>query len=171
MKNFAERLKAARKMRGWSLEELAKRLGNDGPSKPALHKYETGQMEPGYNNLVRLCKVLDTDMDYFNRELTIEIEDVSFRKLDRFAVKMQETIVAQTCDFIERYLELEELLGIKSAFNVKKYTNYKITGPGDVEKAAEFIRKEWKLGNDPLYNVVELLEDQHIKVFELHDDE
>lgn len=170
MINFAERLKAARKMRGWSLEELSVQMEGNGPTKQALSKYENGEMLPTEDNLLEICQALSIAPDYFHRKLNLNLGKVRFRKLESYPVKLQDTVMAQTRDFVERYLELEDLLGIKSQFNTKKYTRFKITSPDDVEEAARYIRKEWKLGNDPLYNVVGLLEDNHIKVFETPQD-
>lgn len=157
-------------MRGWSLEELSAQMQGHGPTKQALSKYENGEMLPTDDNLLHICKALGISTDYFYRKLNLSLGKVSFRKLESYPVKLQETVIAQTRDFTERYLELEDLLGIKSQFNVNKFTGFKITCKEDVETAAKFIRKEWKLGNDPLYNVVELLEDNHIKVFETAQD-
>jgi len=169
MINFPERLKAARKIKGWSLNELSHRMGENVLSKQSLSKYESGEMQPSEENLYLICRALGITMDYFHRRLSILVNDVSFRKLDIYSAGMQEKIISQTRDFIERYLELEEILSIQAKFNLKKYTGYKINSPADVEEAAQFIRKEWKLGNDPLYNVYELLEDQQIKIVELED--
>lgn len=169
MINFAERLKAARKMKGWSLDELSNQCGIKVISKQSLGKYELGIMQPSDEVLFAICKALDIKLDYFNRKLSIRVKDVSFRKLNNYSVSMQEKVISQTQDFIERYLELEDIIGIQSKFNTKKYTRYKIESPTDVEEAAKFIRKAWKLGNDPLYNVVELLEDNNIKVVEITD--
>ena len=82
MKYFAERLKAARKMKGWSLQELADNLGNE-ISKQALSKYETGVMKPNGELLVKVCRSLEVPSDYFSRETTISLEKVSFRKLKK----------------------------------------------------------------------------------------
>jgi hypothetical protein len=39
-----------------------------------------------------------------------------------------------------------------------------------IEPIADKLRRDWNLGEDPLYNVVELLEDLKIKVFEIKAD-
>ena len=169
MKNFSERLKAARKMRGWSLQELADKMGN--VTKQALNKYESGTMKPSQDILLRMCTVLELSADYFNRETNITLQEVSFRKLTKLSVKDQESIKSRTLDFVERYLELEDLLGIESGFSEQELrhlpvNDYKI----DIESAAEKVRSKWRLGDDPLYNVIELLEDHEIKVFEVDAD-
>lgn len=171
MIHFPERLLAARKMRGWSLEELSHQMGEYKISIQALNKFEKGELPLSEEVLFHLCDALDVKHDFFYRTTKVELEKVNFRKLDTFPVKMQDKLIAQTRDFVERYLELEELLNITPKFNVRKYTGYKIKSAEEVEEAARFIRKEWKLGSGPLYNVVELLEDQYIKVFEMNEED
>jgi len=171
MINFAERLKAARKMKGWSLDELSTRAGENVVSKQSLGKYENSEMQPGEEILFALCKALDIKTDYFFRRLSFRIGEVNFRKLDIYSASMQEKVKAKTQDFVERYLELEEIIGEKSKFDTKKYTGIKVNSFDEVEDVAQYIRKSWKLGNDPLNNVVELLEDNHVKVVEIEEEE
>jgi Zn-dependent peptidase ImmA (M78 family) len=171
MIHFHERLLAARKMRGWSLEELSERMGEYKISIQALNKFEKGDLPISHEVMYHLCKALGVKRDFFYRETEVALDRVSFRKLDTFPVKMQDKLIAQTRDFVERYLELEELLGITPQFNARKYTKYKVKNIEEVEEAAAFIRKEWKLGQGPLYNVLEMLEDHHIKVFEMEEED
>lgn len=171
MINFPERLKAARKMKGWSLDELSNRMGEHVISKQSLSRYESGEAQPSEEILYALCRALEIKTDYFFRRLSFRIGEVSFRKLDIYASNMQEKVKAKTQDFVERYLELEELLCVNSKFDTKKYTNIPVNSPDDVEDVAQYIRKSWKLGNDSLYNVVELLEDNHVKVVEMEEDQ
>jgi len=64
-------------------------------------------------------------------------------------------------------LELEEIIGIKKDFEHPLPYKKVISGNEDVELAAEQIREKWKIGDEPITNVVELLEDNQIKVIEL----
>lgn len=58
---FPERLVAARKKRGLSQEELAKRSG----LKPAaISHFETGARKPSFDNLRRLADALNVTADY-----------------------------------------------------------------------------------------------------------
>jgi transcriptional regulator with XRE-family HTH domain len=54
---FGMRLRAARKMAGMSMEDLAARLGGR-VTKQAISKYETGQMMPSPEVLEKLVEVL-----------------------------------------------------------------------------------------------------------------
>ena len=66
-------------------------------------------------------------------------------------------------DELGRYLELEQILGIETKFE-NPIQNITIRSQADIELAAETLRGEWGLGTGALSNVIELLEDHHVKV-------
>lgn len=162
---FAERFKSARLMNGFSLQDLSDNLGNK-ITRQALHKYEKGEVMPDSEMLDILCEVLKVRPDYFSRETIIELGTISFRKLQRFPPKDQNCIIERTREVLSRYLELEEILGLKKTF-LHPAPGIKITSPEDIEEFAYRIRDKWKLGNGPIINVAELLEENNIKVLEL----
>jgi Zn-dependent peptidase ImmA (M78 family)/DNA-binding XRE family transcriptional regulator len=165
MKHFPERLKAARKMNGFSLQDLSDAIHNQ-INKQALNRLETGDANPDSETLSLLCKALNVTTDYFFRQSNVILDDIRFRKLKKLPVKEQEKVTAQTVEFLERYLELEDLLGIDNAIKFKP-KSYKVTSPKDIELAAQKIRRDWKLGEDPLPNIVEMLEENNVKVYSL----
>ncbi len=165
MKNFSERLKSARIMKGYSLQDLADALDN-AITKQALNKYEMGQMKPDSEVLLLLCNALDVRPDFFVRETSITLENVEFRKLQKLSSKESARIKEKTIDILERYFELEDLLGIDEVF-VNPIEKIEINSDEDIEQAVDKIREVWKLGEDPLSNVIELLEDNNIKVIEI----
>ncbi len=168
MKNFPERLKAARLMNGFSMQDLADEL--DGKiSKQAIGRYEKGLMQPTGKNLLLLCNSLGVRPDFFNRNISINLENVAFRKLKRLPAKKQEAVKQKTSDYLERYLELEELLGIENEFQ-NPIGNIEIEEYSDVEDAAMVLRHSWNIGEDTLSNIVETIEENGIKVFELETD-
>lgn len=165
---ITQRLKNARKMRGLSLQGLSDRLDSK-ISRQALHKYETGEVVPNNVMVQDLADALNLKPDYFYREQTVRMEEVAFRKLSKLGKKEQERIIETARDFLERYLELEKIIGKPAALeNLLK--NVAISGKEDVERAAQKLRSDWDLGTDPLYNVLELLEDHGIKILELEAD-
>jgi len=155
-------------MKGYSLQDLANELEKWGGaiSKQALNKYEQGLMKPDQEVLLKLCKALEVRPDYFVRETSIDLGNIEFRKLKKLTAKESARIKEKTIDFLERYIELEDLLGIDRAF-INPIADNAINNNDDVEAAAEKIRKAWKLGEDPLGNVIELLEGNNIKVIEI----
>lgn len=50
-------------------------------------------------------------------------------------------------------------------------TRNRIQNHADIERAALEIRKKWKLGNGPVPHLIELLEDNGFKIFEVDADE
>jgi transcriptional regulator with XRE-family HTH domain len=168
MNNFSERLKSARIMKGYSLQDLEDALGKR-VTKQALSKYEQGLMKPDAEVLISICNALNVRPDYFHRETLLKLESVEFRKLQKLAAKEAESVKQRTIDFLERYYELENLIGIENEF-INPIKHIEINSSQDVENAAKELRKLWNLGEDPIKNVVELLEDHKIKVIELTSD-
>jgi Zn-dependent peptidase ImmA (M78 family) len=165
MNVFAERLKSARKMKGWSLQELA-----DNSSVPitkqALNKYEQGSMNPTGEVLISLAKALEVKPDFFLRASEIELSAVEFRKKAKLSIKQEDSIKEKVRDFLERYLQVERLLNIKSKFS-NPVKNMIIDAPEQTDKAALKILEHWKLGLNPIPNVIEMLEDNGVRVIEL----
>ncbi|MDZ7772197.1 MAG: XRE family transcriptional regulator [Balneolaceae bacterium] len=169
MPPIAQRIKHARLMRGLSLQDLSDHMDNK-ISRQALHKYEKGKVVPDNVMVQELADALDLKPDYFYRDHAVEIKEVAFRKLSKLSKKEQNRIIETARDFLERYLELEQIIG-KQPKVENPLIDISIDKKEDVEQAAQQLRHAWDLGTDPLYNVLELLEDQGIKIVELEGDE
>lgn len=166
---FADRFKSARLLNGMSLQDLANAMENK-VSRQALHRYEKGEVIPDSDMINLLSDVLKIRPDYFFRDTKVEIGQIEYRKLKRLPAKEEAKVVEQTKEYLSRYLELEEILGLPSKF-VNHLANYKnVTTYEEVNEAANELRSKWKLGTDPIFNVVELLEDKHIKVVKIDAD-
>lgn len=159
---FADRFKSARLLNGLSLQDLANKLDNK-VTRQALYRYERGEVVPGSEMLSLLCEVLNVKPDFFFRSTQVQLDNIEFRKL-KIAAKEETRIVEETRDFLSRYLELEEILGIKEAFQHPLADFPKVNSFEQVNEAAKKVREFWKLGEAPLANVAELLEDKSIKV-------
>jgi Zn-dependent peptidase ImmA (M78 family)/DNA-binding XRE family transcriptional regulator len=165
LKYFPERLKSARKMRGLSLQDLADRLGNK-ISKQALAKYESGKSKPSMVLIPELSAVLSIPQDYFYRSHRVDLGKLSFRKLSHLSSRQQDLLICQTRDFLERYLELEDILGIDTHF-VNPVANWVVNNMADIDELSAYFRRVLNLGDAPLFNVIELLEELKIKVCEI----
>ena len=164
---FGVRLHSARKMAGMSMAALAEEAGAV-VSKQAISKYEKGQIKPGSEVLLALSRALNVKADYFFRSSKVAITGLEFRKKSRLSKKAEEQIKYKTIDFLQKYLELENILNIPSGFD-NPITDNKIRGYADVERAAREIREKWQLGVGPVPHLIELLEDKGYKVFEVDD--
>jgi transcriptional regulator with XRE-family HTH domain len=162
---FGTRLSAARKMAGMSLQELADRLGNI-VTKQSLNKYEKGLMKPDSELLIKIANILGVNVDYFFREYSVELVGVEFRKKSKLTKTQEKSVKEKTIDFLERYFELENILALPSDF-VNPLGDNLITNNQDIEDVSMELRNAWELGLNPISNVVEMLEDNNIKVFEI----
>ena len=161
---FAQRLKSIRLRRGWSLEELSNRLGNK-VSKQAINKYEQAKMLPDDEVLEALLSVFEIDREYLFRPIIVSLNDVTFRSNHHLGKKEAVALKADVINFIEPYLELENLLGINSQF-INPIKLKDACTPDEIEEVVLELRKAWNLGLQPIHNIVELLENEHIKIFE-----
>ena len=161
---FAQRLIQARKMRGLSLRALAEKMEGR-VSYNALHKYEQGLMMPDSEVLTSIADALDQDLDFFFREPAVELKEVRFRKISRLGAKQEQAIREQATDYFERYREIDRIVGMPVGFQ-NPLTNFRIKKPEDVETAADKVRANWNLGEDPLPNVREMLESKGVFIFE-----
>jgi Zn-dependent peptidase ImmA (M78 family) len=171
MNHFAERLKHARKMNGLSLQELSDKLGN-AFSKQDLNRLEVGEKLPDSVVLIQLSKALGLATDYFSKAEVLNLEHIEFRKLVKLPKKEQESVKGRAGDFLERYLELESHLGIKlkMPFDYQAYRIHKKSLAQDIENAALKLRVILKIGEDPIYNIHELLEELGIKIIPIKAD-
>lgn len=166
---FGERLNSARKMAGMSMEALARKAGAI-VSKQAISKYEKGKINPSSEVLLALANALDVKVDYFFRSSQVVISGIEFRKRSRLTKKEEERIKYQTIDFIQKYLEVEEILNTRPNYK-NPVTHNRIQNHADIERAALEIREKWNLGNGPVPHLIELLEDNGFKIFEVDADE
>lgn len=163
---FAERIKSARLMNGYSLQDLANEMDNI-ISRQALHRYEKAEVIPDEEMINKLSKALNVNSDYFFRTTKIELSDIEFRKLDKIPKKEAKIINEKAKEYLSRYLELEEIIGLKNKFENPLNDFPEVSTFEQVNKATEILRDKWALGRGTLYNIVELMEDKNIKILKL----
>ena len=79
--------------------------------------------------------------------------------------RKEEMIIAQLQGWLERYLAVESLVpDAVVPFKRPQGFPWQVTRLKDTEEAADALRKAWHLGDGPLENLTELLEEQGIKV-------
>ena len=164
---FGRRLSQARQMRGWSMEELGSAV-TPAISRQAINKYEKGQTMPDSRMLLAFSAALGVKLDFFYRPFTVDVDRVMFRKDVKFSEKKSAAIRERVREELERYLEAEQLCGTKSEFSI---TPRKISCAEDVCRYAQVVRTKLKLGTDGISNVIEVLEENGIKVIEIAEDE
>ncbi len=163
--DFPIRLKNARLMKGWSMDELCSHM--DPPvTKMTISRFEKGELKPNLTHLTALADALDLPCSYFLRPLKFKMEAVRFRKKERVSEKTKKRIEQLSSDLIERYIEIEETCGVRSEEEFKRYD---VANFDDAKRAAQSLRKEWNLKDGCIGNVIELLEKHGVIVIELEE--
>lgn len=160
---FSKKFKSARLRNGLSLQELADRMNNV-ISRQSLHKYEKGEAIPSNDLVDKLAEALNVTADFFFTETSVELGVIEFRKLHKLQIKEENVIKEKAKDYLERYLELENIVGIQAKFLNPLEGTKNINSFEEIERASQKVRAIWEMGNSPVSNVVELLEEKHIKV-------
>jgi len=163
LEDFGKRLKNARIMRGFSMDELCLKIDNS-LSKMAISKYENGKIMPNSSVLMSLAEALNVPVDYFFRPSVFTVESIHFRKKSSLPQKKISSLKEVIADFAERYIEIESICAVDTTFT--QITNT-IKQNEDVRNAALTFRRIWNLGDDGIVNIIELLEEHGIKVLEI----
>lgn len=168
-KVFGQRLKTLREMRGLSQADLAEKMG--GTITPqAIYKYEKGKMAPDSTVLILLAEVLETSPDAFLRPLGMRVEGLAFRKQSGLGVKKQKAVVTMVTEAVNRYAEIEDILGLDGVFDKSPFA-MPVSTFDDAKAVACRLREEWNLGEDGIAKLIPLLEEHHVRVIEIEGEE
>ncbi|BAU29719.1 Zn-dependent peptidase ImmA (M78 family) [Aneurinibacillus soli] len=162
------RLKSARIFSGFTISDLAEQSG---VSKQAISQFENGKNKPTLETLMKLMYVLKLPREYFYEADSIEevqVGNTFFRSLVSTSKKERLSQIEKTryfsriCDFLERYIDFPtvNLPSIKDLIELtdKKVDNPHLLEREDIEDIALALRKYWGIGEDPITNIVFLLE-------------
>ncbi len=161
---IGERIRLARMAMHMSLRGVAKLAG---VSAMAISKYERNLLTPGSEVLIRLAQALKVKPEFFFRPLKVELEPPVFRCRQKgLPLKVVKALEGEVHEWVERYLEVELLFDGLRRFQVPAWALKPTSDDAAVvaEKFAARLREEWKLGEGPIESMVQVLEDQGIKV-------
>lgn len=164
---IGRKLKVARSAAGLSLRALSDAI--DGRvSAQAIGKYERDEDMPSSGVLLVIADALAVSVDYLLSAEELVLEGVDFRKKAVASVREEAQLEARTIHLLERYLSLEDMLGLKSVdWEQPRSAPHPVADVRDAEDAARSVRDDWGLGNDPIPKLAELLEERGIKVLSL----
>lgn len=137
-------------------------------SPTAIAKYEKGQMMPSSDVLIALSNALNMNLDYFFRPFTVDIDPskYEFRKKSSMRDKKVEAIKLLVCSEIEKYLEIETILGITPQFDLD-YSDTFVEGENEAKLLALRLRKDLNVGLDAIVSAIDLLETVGVKIIEI----
>jgi Zn-dependent peptidase ImmA (M78 family)/DNA-binding XRE family transcriptional regulator len=156
---YPSRLIAARKRRGLTKKGLAAAIG---VSEKSLGFYEKGTTQPSASTALGLAEALGFPIEFFYIDEIDEVPvcAVSFRALSKLTARERDQALASAqialtlSDWLERRFTLPEP-------SLPRYDDVR------PEVAADALRRDWKLGEAPIRNVVHLLEMHGVRVFSL----
>lgn len=155
------RLTFARIRRGYKKTDLAKKLGI---TPRSITGYESGEFPPDSEKLDQIATILKFPREFFLEEEAIEqieADAVSFRAMTKMSAALKNmalgagTIAVQLNCWIENKFKLPHPDLPELGRNT------------DPEAAAEALRQYWGLGEQPVSNMVHLLEARGVRVFSL----
>ncbi len=167
MSVFAQKLFSARRLRAFSQQRLAE---ESGVSKQMISKYEKGMSMPSSEVLIKLSKALEVNLDYFFTPSHVSLGTINFRKKSRLSKTRLYAIQEEVRHKVSNYLEIENILEINSVFQTSVQRK-KIHSMKEIKDIVFKVRQEWEIGLDPIHNIIQILEDQEIKVIEIEEEE
>ncbi|MEX2498621.1 MAG: XRE family transcriptional regulator [Wenzhouxiangellaceae bacterium] len=164
------RLKQARYLKRFTLEDLAERVG---VSRQSINFFELGERTPAPTTLRRIADALEMPIRFFSKSVgTIESSRrsvVQYRSLERERRKAKERqrsstlmdLGAAVVDVLNRYVEFEPAK-LPDLFDLND-DSLEIEFE-DIETAAVELRRYWGLGEGPISDLTLLIENNSIPV-------
>jgi len=158
-----QRLVLARKRRKMTARALASAVG---VSPITISRLENGANEPEAETVKALSHALDFPEDFFFAEDVDElpIEAASFRSLSSMTAKERDAALSAG---VIAYLLHD---WVAERFNLPEVDVPLLHGEASPAAAAQAVRAHWGLGQQPISNMVKLLESKGVRVFSLCED-
>ena len=155
----AMRLSLAIKRRGLTKKGLAEAIG---VTPHTILRYESGEMIPSDDVINKIARVLDFDVQFFFADEVDEVreETASFRSMTSMTARQRDAALAAGSlafvfnDWVETLFELP----------APQLETFPEENP---EIAARSLRQKWGLGEQPIKNVIHLMEAKGVRVFAL----
>lgn len=157
------RLKSARKYRGKTIVELADEVG---VSKQAISQYENGTIVPAFEILFKITNTLKFPQDYFYESdcINVKLGNTYFRASSRMSKK-------------EEGIQKEKSVLVGKIFNLLcEYIDFpKLNLPDidpelSIEEKAMRVREYWGLGEEPIQDIIYVLEKNGIVITSMNTD-
>jgi len=170
--SLLKRDKAAEKAKGMSflvMEGLKSRgLAEEGPSRRYSVEFRDNNLAepapmPVTEDIGPLASRRARYLEAWHSDAAVN--EIKFRAGEKLSAKTESALKYRIADHLQRYLELESVLGAPAAFE-NPVVNMPARTREDVEHAAVAVRGTWELGSGPIVNLLGLLEDKGIKVYE-----
>lgn len=151
------RLKAARLYNELTISDVANETGL---SYQAISQYENSKCEPKLDVVFKLVGLLGFPREYYyqNDDDKISIGDTYFRSLSSTSKKEKASQIEKVKLLVRIYLLIIEYVRFPQYSFSYNETNI------DIELLANELRRQWKLGDEPITNIVDIMEKNGIIV-------
>ena len=169
-KMVGDRIRLGRMANALSLQELSEILAYSGHklTRAAISNYEMGRAFPSEQILKAMSKELGLSESYFYKQEREGFGIRRFRAAD-LVMKHEMELRAYLQVMLEQFLEVDGLLGIRSAGAPPERVTVKIGEEEKVEELVDRLRREWGNAEQPIASVCGMLEDNGWYVFEMPD--
>lgn len=155
MEIIPERIKLARRLCRYSMDDLVHQMGEWAVSKMAISKIERGLMHPSEATLQAIADACQQPLSFFHKA-NHNLGELDFRFKADISNKQREELRSRITVLLQDYFELQTIEGELPTFahpvKGKTLHNY-----ADAEAAAYKLRRKWKIGSQPIHSVYELL--------------
>ncbi len=173
--SIGDKIKEFRINKGFTQEDLAEQTGF---SKSYIQKFEEGKREINTSQLVKLANALTVSISELLSSSSFNTKDFIFTNIE-FREKnnlynideFKKDITNDLYFKFYAYETLENLLDEKISFKNPIANESFISDNDSIEVLANKLRKKWKFGNTPIYDLTGFLEDLGIKIFEVDKEE
>ena len=161
---IGQRLRMVRSASGLSLRTLARAIDNHVTAQ-TISKYERNEAMPSSGVLIALANALGVTVNYLVGDQGMALEGIEFGRRAISSKREEAQVEAQVLAMLERYLLVEDLLGLPSVgWDKPRQAPFPVVSLVEADRGARALRAHWGLGIEPVPNLVQVLEDRGVKV-------
>lgn len=150
-----DRIKLARRLCRYSMDDLVRHMGEHAVSKMAISKIERGLIRPSAATLQAIADACHQPLAYFFQP-SLNLGAFEYRFKAEVTERQRQEVKAMISDLLQRYFEMQPLEGDISPF-VHPMRGTTLRNYADAEAAALKLRRKWEIGLQPIHSVYELL--------------
>jgi len=157
---IGNRIRQARLAAAMTQDEVVASLTAAGEAtltKAGLSKYERGGSVPKPTMLRAIALVVGVSTEFFLEESRVTIRWLAFRKSYRLGKSQEKQLKAVAASRVEAFVTVGRVLEPHRELPSPK--RLRVGSPEEAENAADSLRNQWRLGDQPIESVTSAIED------------
>lgn len=155
MNIIPKRVKMARRLCRFSMDDLVREMGEHAISKMAISKIERGLLKPSETTLHAIAHACRQPITFFCQP-QLNLGSLEYRFREDVTERQRQEVKALADDLLQRYFEMQTQEGNAFPF-VHPMKGVTLRNYADAEAAALKLRRKWEIGMQPIHSVYELL--------------